>query len=81
MASPAEVTGARRSICSGAASWLRASIRARGFPPILIDLDDPAIAALYGRALVLVRPDGEVAWRDDAAPRDAGAVIDRVIGA
>jgi hypothetical protein len=35
----------------------------------------------YERRLVLVRPDGHVAWRDDAEPRDARAVIDRLRGA
>lgn len=42
---------------------------------------DPDIAALYERPLVLVRPDGHVAWRGDACPADAGAVLDRVRGA
>ena len=53
----------------------------RGVPLEVIDIGDPGIAALYQRALVMVRPDGQVAWRDDAAPADAGAVIDRVVGA
>ncbi len=38
-------------------------------------------AALYGRRLVLVRPDGHVAWRADAQPNDALAMIDIVRGA
>jgi hypothetical protein len=29
---------------------------------------------------VLVRPDGHVAWRADAEPADAGALIDMVRG-
>ena len=36
---------------------------------------------LYERALVLVRPDGHVAWRADAEPADARALIDCVRGA
>jgi hypothetical protein len=35
----------------------------------------------YERRLVLVRPDGHVAWRGDASPADPLAVIDRVRGA
>lgn len=38
-------------------------------------------ARLYGKALVLVRPDGHVAWRGDCAPEDPVAMIDRVRGA
>ena len=33
------------------------------------------------RKLVLVRPDGHVAWRGDECPADAGAIVDRVRGA
>ena len=33
------------------------------------------------RALVLVRPDGHVAWRDDIQPSDAIGMIDTVRGA
>ena len=36
---------------------------------------------LYGRRLVLVRPDGHVAWRANEMPPDAGAIIDKVRGA
>jgi hypothetical protein len=53
----------------------------RRVPLTVVDLADEKIAALYGRALVLVRPDGHVAWRADDAPADALALIDRVRGA
>ena len=43
--------------------------------------DDPAIAELYERSLVLVRPDGHVAWRGDRLPGDVAALTDRVRGA
>jgi hypothetical protein len=54
--------------------------KARGMPLEVVDLDDPAPARIYERRLVLVRPDGHVAWRGDA-PVDAGAVLDRARGA
>ena len=54
---------------------------ASGMPWQTVAVPDEAIAALYGRPLVLVRPDGHVAWRGDAVPEDAAALIDRVRGA
>jgi 2-polyprenyl-6-methoxyphenol hydroxylase-like FAD-dependent oxidoreductase len=60
---------------------LVAAAAQRAVPLQAIDLPDPAIAALYERRLVLVRPDGHVAWRADAPPADALAIIDRVRGA
>jgi hypothetical protein len=54
---------------------------ARGVPLREIAIVDADIAALYEKRLVLVRPDGHVAWRGDACPADAGAVVDRVRGA
>ena len=45
------------------------------------DVRDAKARALYARDLVLVRPDGHVAWRGDAAPDDALTVVDRVRGA
>ena len=47
----------------------------------IVALDEPDIGALYERKLVLVRPDGHVAWRGDALPADATGLIDRVRGA
>lgn len=51
-----------------------------GLPMTVLQLTDPATARLYERALVLVRPDGHVAWRGDAPPTDPGAVLDHVRG-
>jgi 2-polyprenyl-6-methoxyphenol hydroxylase-like FAD-dependent oxidoreductase len=55
--------------------------RARGMPLKMLAIEDGAIANLYERRLVLVRPDGHVAWRDDAPPKDPLALVDRVRGA
>jgi 2-polyprenyl-6-methoxyphenol hydroxylase-like FAD-dependent oxidoreductase len=52
----------------------------RNVPLTIETIDNPAVAALYERALVLVRPDGHVAWRDDKAPTDPLALADRVRG-
>jgi hypothetical protein len=63
------------------ASAIVAAAARRGMPLDDIALPDPAIAELYELPLVLVRPDGHVAWRGTAAPDDALALIDRVRGA
>ena len=63
------------------ASALAEAAAARGVPLHVQDIRDEAIAAVYERRLVLVRPDGHVAWRGDALPDGADAVIDRVRGA
>jgi 2-polyprenyl-6-methoxyphenol hydroxylase-like FAD-dependent oxidoreductase len=60
---------------------LRAAAAAAGMPLDVIDLDLPDVTSLYERHLVLVRPDGHVAWRSDVEPDDADAVIDVVRGA
>ena len=53
----------------------------RGVPLQVVDIDEPKIAELYARKLVLVRPDGHVAWRDDVCPDDSLGFIDQVRGA
>jgi 2-polyprenyl-6-methoxyphenol hydroxylase-like FAD-dependent oxidoreductase len=60
---------------------LQDAARRCGMPLNVHDLDEPEAAALYERRLVLVRPDGHVAWRADAMPEDAGTLVDRVRGA
>jgi 2-polyprenyl-6-methoxyphenol hydroxylase-like FAD-dependent oxidoreductase len=62
-------------------SPLRAGAKERGVPLREIALTDPAIAAAYEAPLVLVRPDGHVAWRGRASPNDPAQVIDRIRGA
>ena len=62
-------------------SALLDAARERGMPLRLVDLDEPAAVKLYERRLVLVRPDGHVAWRADATPGDPAALVDVVRGA
>ena len=61
---------------------LEAAARRRGLPLAVHRLDgEDNVARLYGRHLVLVRPDGHVAWRGDAEPADPDVLIDTVRGA
>ena len=66
---------------AGDASPIVGAARVRGIPLKMLAIEDDAIAELYERQLVLVRPDGHVAWRDDAPPKDPLALVDRVRGA
>lgn len=63
------------------ASPFGAAAEDRCLPLTVVDCADPAIAALYERKLVLVRPDGHVAWRGDGWPADLTGLVDRVRGA
>ena len=60
---------------------IAAAAASAGVPLEVVDIDRPEAADLYGRRLVLVRPDGHVAWRSDMPPDDPAALIDRVRGA
>ena len=62
-------------------SALEATAARAGLPLAVESIDEPGIVRAYERTLVLVRPDGHVAWRGDAAPVDPKSVIDRVRGA
>jgi 2-polyprenyl-6-methoxyphenol hydroxylase-like FAD-dependent oxidoreductase len=53
----------------------------RGVPLAVHRIDHREAAALYGRRLVLVRPDGHVAWRGNSQPDDALMLVDTVRGA
>ena len=52
-----------------------------GLPLGIMSLDIPEVRDVYERPLVLVRPDGHVAWRGDMIPQDALEIINRVRGA
>jgi 2-polyprenyl-6-methoxyphenol hydroxylase-like FAD-dependent oxidoreductase len=62
-------------------SALETAALKRGVPLKRITISDPNAAQLYERRLVLVRPDGHVAWRGDNMPADAASVIEVVRGA
>lgn len=53
----------------------------RGVPVKRLDIRDAHAHDLYERNLVLVRPDGHVAWRGNSIGRDPLWIIDRVTGA
>jgi hypothetical protein len=65
---------------AGDAHALEAAARAQHVPLAVHDIAAPAIAALYERKLVLVRPDGHVAWRGNEVS-DASRIIATARGA
>ncbi|MFM9967134.1 MAG: FAD-dependent monooxygenase [Burkholderiales bacterium] len=60
---------------------LIAAADARGLPLTSVAIADPDIATRYEKKLVLVRPDGHVAWRGHTLPAEVLALVDRVRGA
>jgi 2-polyprenyl-6-methoxyphenol hydroxylase-like FAD-dependent oxidoreductase len=60
---------------------LAAAAAKRRVPFRTVTISEPAAAEVYERKLVLVRPDGHVAWRGDREPAESLAVIDRLRGA
>jgi 2-polyprenyl-6-methoxyphenol hydroxylase-like FAD-dependent oxidoreductase len=52
-----------------------------GLPFEVIKLDEPRVREAYDKSLVLVRPDGHVAWRGESLPNNPEEIIDRVRGA
>jgi 2-polyprenyl-6-methoxyphenol hydroxylase-like FAD-dependent oxidoreductase len=57
-----------------------AAAQTQGVPLEVVDLDNPEVLAAYESRLVLVRPDGHVAWRSNELPPDPAAIIGRVRG-
>lgn len=62
-------------------SGMEAAARSCSLPLDVVTLAEPEAAETYKRRLVLVRPDGHVAWRADSEPSDPRAILDRVRGA
>ena len=63
-----------------AAARIEAAAAERGVPLTSVAIADAKVLAAYERRLVLVRPDGHVAWRADSEPGDARALIDVIRG-
>jgi 2-polyprenyl-6-methoxyphenol hydroxylase-like FAD-dependent oxidoreductase len=61
---------------------LIAAAAKRGAPLELLRIDQPELVAVYGRRLLLVRPDQHIAWRGEACDdaREADAIIAHVLG-
>ena len=55
--------------------------RAAKVPLEVVDIRNEEAERVYERKLVLVRPDGQVAWRADSVPADPAEWIDTVRGA
>jgi 2-polyprenyl-6-methoxyphenol hydroxylase-like FAD-dependent oxidoreductase len=55
--------------------------KARHMPLDVQALNDEEVCKIYQNRLVLVRPDGHVAWRSDNLPNDAGEILDVIRGA
>jgi 2-polyprenyl-6-methoxyphenol hydroxylase-like FAD-dependent oxidoreductase len=70
--------------CFGApaSEALLAAAARRGVPLAVLRTDDPEIIKIYGRGLLLVRPDQHIAWRGTACEdaRTADAIVSRVLG-
>lgn len=60
---------------------LLAAARARQLPLEVLDVGGPGVPAAYRHKLVLCREDQHVAWRADAVPADAAALVDLLRGA
>lgn len=62
------------------AEMLQSAFRERGMPLRVVEIHNDEAAKLYERPLVLVRPDGHVAWRGTQV-ENAGHIADVVRGA
>jgi hypothetical protein len=62
------------------ASALLDAADAEGVPLQVVCAREPEVARVYERPWVLVRPDGQVAWRGDALPDDPLALLRTVCG-
>ena len=62
-------------------SSVQRAAAARRVPFETVTVNEPAVMELYQNRLVLVRPDGHVAWRADDPPPHSDALIDKVRGA
>ncbi|NUZ08089.1 FAD-dependent monooxygenase [Piscinibacter koreensis] len=70
-------------VCSGPGidvAPLQAAAKDAGVPLKVVSVENPSVAALYERPLVLVRPDGHVCWRGAALPSDLSSLWEVATG-
>jgi 2-polyprenyl-6-methoxyphenol hydroxylase-like FAD-dependent oxidoreductase len=71
-------------LCSGAppSSEMIEAAATRGLPLDVLSVEEPELVSVYGRGLLLVRPDQHIAWRGAACEdrRAADAILSRVLG-
>jgi len=60
---------------------IRSAAKQVGLPIQEIILNEPNVREIYERDLVLVRPDGHVAWRANSISENVAAIIDKARGA
>jgi len=53
---------------------------ARNLPLSVVDIDDENTRDIYGCDLVLIRPDGHIAWRGSVIGEDHASLLDSVAG-
>jgi 2-polyprenyl-6-methoxyphenol hydroxylase-like FAD-dependent oxidoreductase len=59
---------------------VEAAARRRGIPLVVVDVASREARDFYARDLALIRPDHHVAWRGNALPGDADALVARCTG-
>ncbi len=59
---------------------LKAAFAKRGVPFEVVKRHDDAARAIYGRSLLLLRPDMHVCWRGDELPEEISDLVDIVTG-
>ena len=70
----------RLSELAPCANTLTEAAAAQGVPLRVVELRQPEVVKAYEKKLVLVRPDGHVAWRGDVLPDDLVALLRIVSG-
>lgn len=63
------------------ASTIESAAQSSGIPLTVLAIKDDTVRDLYGRDLVIVRPDQHIGWRGDEAPSNAGKLWARLTGA
>jgi len=59
---------------------LEEAARHRGVPLAVLDLSNEEARDVYARDLALIRPDHHIAWRGNALPENANALLARAVG-